>query len=204
MNNAIKCADCGEASQVPFVLKTGLLVPKPLLMHGMAKKGMADIATTVDQALLDAAEWAGVSVWAVIAAIAVAILIVLILAFYCVSRGSPIKIYATRGEAGDDPLKFVEKTLVEFPADRIKIEADKGKVIIKLVSAKPVAETEGGRDLLNEYDIPPEEPLLPQKVKEEPLPTKVGKPKPPEEKPSKSEPIPMGAVESKPEEQKTK
>ncbi|MEE8403141.1 MAG: hypothetical protein V3R93_05250 [Candidatus Hydrothermarchaeaceae archaeon] len=155
----------------------------------MAKRGMADIATTVDQALLDAAEWAGVSVWTVIAAIVVAILLVLILAVHCVRRGSPIKIYATRGEAGDDPLEFVEKTLVEFPADRIKIEAGKGKVIIKLVSAKPAAV---------------EEPLLPQEVKGEPLPAKVEEPKPPEKKPSESEPIPMGAVESKPEEQKTK
>lgn len=170
-------------------VRTGLLVPKPLSMHGMAKKGMVDIATTVDQALLDAAEWVGVSVWAVIAAIAVALLLVLILAFHCVRRGSPIKIYATRGEVGDDPLEFVERTLVEFPADRIKIEADRGKVIIKLVSAKPVAV---------------EEPLLPQEVKEEPLLAKVEEPKPPEEKPSKSEPIPLGAVESESEEEKTK
>lgn len=150
---------------------------------------MADIVTTANQALLDAAEWAGASVWIIIAAIATALLIFIILVFYLVKRKHevPVKIYTTDGEAGSEALEFVEKTLVEFPADRIRIEGTKGKVVIKLVSPKPVT---------------PEEPLLPQEVKEGPLPSKLEKPKPAESEEPESEPIAMGAVES--EEQETK
>jgi len=165
-------------------------------MHEMTEENMVDIVAVANQALLDAAEWAGVSVWLIIAAIAAVLLnnmLLLILGIYWIKRKreSPIKIDATRGKAGDTALEFVEKTLVEFPADQIKIETTKGKVIIKLVSAKPATV---------------EEPLLPQEVKGEPLPSKAEEPKeaPPEKKPPESEPIPMGAVESPPEEQKTK
>ena len=154
---------------------------------------MADIASVVDQALLDAAEWAGVSVWAVIGGITAAIVILIVLAAWLVKRrrGASVKIYTEDGQ-----LEFVEKTVAEFPADRIRIEGKKGKVVIKLISPKP----EGG-----------EEPLLPQEVKEEPLLSKYMEPKPPvptekeEKKPEpKSEPIAMGAVESTPEKPKKK
>lgn len=159
-------------------------------MYEVTGENMADIVTTANQALLDAAEWAGASVWIIIAAIATALLIFIILVFYLVKRKHevPVKIYTTEGEAGSEALEFVEKTLVEFPADRIRIEGTKGKVVIKLVSPKPVT---------------PEEPLLPQEVKEGPLLSKLteSKSKKPEEEPE-SEPIAMGAVES--EEQETK
>ncbi|MEE9564711.1 MAG: hypothetical protein V3V63_03275 [Candidatus Hydrothermarchaeaceae archaeon] len=158
-------------------------------MYEVTGENMADIVTTANQALLDAAEWAGASVWIIIAAIATALLIFIILVFYLVKRKHevPVKIYTTEGEAGSEALEFVEKTLMEFPADRIRIEGTKGKVVIKLVSPKPVT---------------PEEPLLPQEVKEGPLPSKLEKPKPAESEEPESEPIAMGAVES--EEQETK
>lgn len=161
-------------------------------MYEVTGENMADIVTTTNQALLDAAEWAGASVWIIIAAIATALLIFIILVFYLVKRKHevPVKIYTTDGEAGSEALEFVEKTLVEFPADRIRIEGTKGKVVIKLISPKPVT---------------PEEPLLPQEVKEGPLLSKVKESKsekPEEEEEPESEPIAMGAVES--EEQETK
>lgn len=160
---------------------------------------MADIATTVNQALLDAAEWAEVSVWVVITVLAVAILIALIFVFYCIKHMQEplIKVYTEQGEAGDDALEFVEKTLAEFPADHIKIEATKGKVVIKLVSIKAATEKEAGGD-----DVSSKQGL-PQEVKGEPLPTVVEEPAS-EEKPQKSEPIPMGAAESAPEEKESK
>lgn len=164
---------------------------------------MVDIIAAANQALLDVAEWAGVSVWLVIAAIVAALLnhvLVLMLGVYWFKRKreSSIKLHATQGEAGSDAHEFVEKTLMEFPADRIKIETAKGMVTIKLISQQPTTV---------------EESLLPQDVKGEPLPSKVEEPKPseskkpepaPEKKPPESEPIPVGAVESTPEEQKTK
>lgn len=159
---------------------------------------MADIAITVNQALLDAAEWAEVSVWVVITVIAVAALIALIFVFYCVKhRQEPlIKIYTEQGEAGDDALEFVEKTLAEFPADRIKIEASKGKVVIKLVSVKAATEKEAEEDVSSKQN-------LPQEVKGEPLPTIVEEPAS-EEQPQKSEPIPMGTADSAPGEKESK
>jgi outer membrane biosynthesis protein TonB len=162
-------------------------------MYEVTGWDMADIASVVDQALLDAAEWAGVSVWAVIGGITAAIVILIVLAAWLVKRrrGASVKIYTEDGQ-----LEFVEKTVAEFPADRIRIEGKKGKVVIKLISPKP----EGGG-----------EPLLPQEVKEEPLLSKYMEPKPPvppekeEKEPEpKSEPIAMGAVESAPEKPKKK
>jgi hypothetical protein len=145
---------------------------------------IADITTYSNQALLDAAEWSGVSVWTLIAAVATVIIIILLLAIWLIERRheAPVNIYTDEGQ-----LEFVEKTLAEFPADRIRIEGKKGKVVIKLISPKPVAE---------------EELLPPQEVKGEALPSKVEKAKPPisaeskkeEEVEKETKPIAMGAV----------
>lgn len=153
----------------------------------------ADVTTIVNQVLLDAAEWSGVSVWAVLAAIATAIIVLLILLAWWVERRyeSSVQVHTDEGS-----LEIVEKTVAEFPADRVRIEGIKGKVIIKLISPKSEAA---------------DEPLPPQEIKEEPLLSKYMEPKPPvptekeEKKPEpKSEPIAMGAVESTPEKPKKK
>ncbi len=159
---------------------------------------MADVITDItaysNQALLDAAEWAGVTVWYVIASIAAVIIVLLLIAIYLMERrhDTPLDIYTDEGQ-----LELVEKTIAEFPADRVRIEGKKGRVVIKLISEKPAVR---------------EEPLLPQEVKEGPKPAVVEKAKPPvstkkEEKKEepKSEPIAMGAVgqpPKKPEEKK--
>ncbi|MEE9474736.1 MAG: hypothetical protein V3V36_03605 [Candidatus Hydrothermarchaeaceae archaeon] len=163
-------------------------------MHEMADGNMVDIVAAVNQGLLDVAEWAGVSVWLVIATIAVALLnhiFLLILFLYWIKwrRGPSIKVSAAQEDAGGDELELVERTLAEFPADQIKIETTKGKVVLKLVSTKPMTV---------------KEPLLPQEIKGEPLPSKVEESKSSEPDEPESEPIPMKGRESTPEKQETK
>lgn len=162
-----------------------IYVPKPLFMQEVGGKNMVEIATLTNQALLDAAEWAGVSVWVIVGGLITALVILLLIAVRQFKQKPYIKVYATRGEAGDDALEFVEKTLVEFPADSIKIEATGGKVIISLISQKPMAV---------------EEPHLPPEIRGNLLPSKVERPRPkepaPEKKPKESKPIPMGNAKS--------
>jgi hypothetical protein len=143
---------------------------------------ITDVQTYVNQALLDAAEFTGLSVWYVIASIATAVIVILLIAIYLIERshGGPIEVYTDEGQ-----IEFVEKTIAEFPADRVRIEGKKGKVVIKLISEKP-AEAES---------------LPPQAAQEAPKPAVAEKAKPPvstkkEEKKEepKSEPIAMGAV----------
>lgn len=145
---------------------------------------ITDITTYSNQVLLDIAEWAGVSVWYVIASMATVVIVILLIGIYLIEKrqSSPLDIYTDEG-----PLELVEKTIAEFPADRVRIEGKKGKVVIKLISEKPA---------------PEEEPLPPQEVKGEPLPSKAEVPKPPvlkeskkeEKEEPKSRPIAMGAV----------
>lgn len=147
---------------------------------------IADMQAYSNQALLDVAAWAGVGVWIVIGAIAGAVLLLLILVVWLIERKheAPVSVYA-----GERELEFVEKTIAEFPADQIRIEGKKGKVVIKLISQKPAAREE----------------TLPQEVKGEPLPTKAEEVKPPAQKEPekkeepKSKPIAMGAVGAPPE-----
>ncbi len=144
---------------------------------------ITDAQTYVNQALLDAAEFTGLSVWYVIASIAAAIIVILLIAIYLIERShrGSMDVYTDEGQ-----IEFVEKTIAEFPADRVRIEGKKGKVVIKLISEKPAAK---------------EETHLPQEVKEVPKPAVPPKAKPPvptkkdekKEEP-KSEPIAMGAV----------
>lgn len=142
---------------------------------------MADMATEMNNALLDAAVWAGVSVWVIIGAIAACVLILLIIVVYLIIRWSKpsAKAPAQPEPVSAEDIELVEKTLAEFPADQVKIEATNGKVVIKVVNPKSAAE----------------EPSLPQEKKEAPLPSKVEKKKPEEPEPE-SEPIAMGAAES--------
>lgn len=155
---------------------------------------ITEITASANQTLLDAAAWAGVSVWSVIGVIAGAILLILILAVWLIERKHEA---STNIYTDDASIEFIEKTIAEFPAEMVRIEGKKGKIVIKLISPKPIVE---------------EKPLLPQEVKGEPLPSKVEEAKPPvlkepkkEEPEPKSEPIAMGAVGSppkKPEETK--
>jgi hypothetical protein len=143
---------------------------------------ITDVQTYVNQALLDAAEFTGLSVWYVIASIATAVIVILLIAIYLIERRhrGPLDVYTDEGQ-----IEFVEKTIAEFPADRVRIEGKKGKVVIKLISEKP-AEAES---------------LPPQAAEEAPKPAVAEKAKPPvpakkEEKKEepKSKPIAMGAV----------
>ena len=146
-----------------------------------------------NKVLLDASEMLGVSVWTLVIAIAVSVIVGLLVAVWLIERRheAPVDIYADEAK-----IEFVEKTLAEFPAERVRIEGRKGKVVINLITQKPVP---GGE-------------TLPQEVKGEPLPSKAEVPKPPvskepekpkEEEP-KSKPIAMGAVGPKPKKEEDK
>jgi hypothetical protein len=146
---------------------------------------VAGLQADANKMLLDAAAWAGVSVWSVIGAIAGAILLLLILVVWLIERKHHT---ATPSHMGDVQSGFVEKTLAEFPADMVKTEGGEGKIVIKLVTPKPV---------------PEEKPQPIQEVKGEPLPTKPPvSEEPKEEEPEPdSKPIAMGTAE-KPVEKK--
>ncbi len=144
---------------------------------------ITDIMADANQALLDMAEYSGVSVWAVIGGIAIAAVVLIIVVVWLIMRRrkASAMVYTEDGS-----LEFVEETVAEFPADKVRIEGKKGKIVIKLISPAPQAG---------------EESLPPQEVKGEPLPSKVEEPKPPvskkaaEEKAEpESKPIAMGAV----------
>jgi hypothetical protein len=153
-----------------------------------------DIIAFSNQVLLDGSELLGVSVWTLIIAMAVSVIILLLVAIWLIERRHevPVDVYTDEGK-----IEFVEKTLAEFPADRIRIEGKKGKVVINLISPKPIPEGEA---------------LPPQEIKGEPLPSKTEVPKPPvskepekapKEEP-KSKPIAMGAVGPKPKKEEKK
>ena len=146
---------------------------------------IADMQAYSNQALLDAAAWAGVGVWIVIGAIAGAVLLLLILVVWLIERK-----HEPSTSIPDEGSGVVEKTLAEFPAEMVAAQGGEGKIVVKLVTQKPV---------------PKEAPLPPQKVEGEPLPTKAEEVKPPAQKEPekkeepKSKPIAMGAVGAPPE-----